>query len=70
MTKIFCDICKEEPWDGGTMYLSANYWEFVCGARLCESCKIVIEATMDRLAGRHVSRDMRTENWGRKGGEK
>lgn len=65
---IICDICKKEPWDEEDypVYVSTGYKEFVCGCRLCASCKAVIEATMDELAGRAVSSQMRTENWGRK----
>lgn len=85
MTKLFCDICKEEPWDeeDKPMYVLAGLSEYICGARLCRSCRVAIEATLDRLAGRHVTKDMRafnwgegpcwscpyTENWNRKGGE-
>ena len=68
---ILCDVCQEEPWDGGTIYISANYPEFVCGCRLCESCRAIIEATMDELHGGiyPLSEKMRTENWGRKSTE-
>lgn len=61
---IKCDICKEGEW-GGVIYLSTTYWEFVCGARLCDDCAAVLEATMDELAGKPISELMRQENWGR-----
>lgn len=61
---IKCDICKEGEW-GGAIYLSATYWEFVCGARLCSDCSAILEATMDELAQGPASEDMRTDNWGR-----
>ena len=64
MGEPLCDICKEKPWGPDkAIYVATAYWEFLCGARLCEDCQAIIEATMDELAGRQVSQQMRTESW-------